>query len=350
MTDQDLAVLDAGFAPPRPRQRTRFLSFSSRSNVKANQELNIMSKTNHNFGSSQRTPVSMFNEYASPTPEQLHRAASTLVLAENGVRVRFGDLWEQTKSIIVFVRHFRALLCQDYVHSLGAEVQLNDLDTAGYKIIIVGLGSHTMINSYRQITGTRFPIYTDPTLSVHRALGMTFKANDSSDNYQSTVGGFYKSIKDAVSFRIPLFDKGGDLSQLGGEFVLGPGRSCSYAHRMKNALSHAPVSEIIAAAGLPTTVIEIKPERDSTSDRQSSVSIEDEEAWMARRRRSLARMRRKRQSRRAGTGTGGPNGGIGSGWTDGLHFEDVKERFPILEEEEEYDADLEKQLELRIES
>lgn len=198
------------------------------------------------------------------------------------------------------------------------------------------------------MTGTRFPIYTDPTLSVHRALGMTFKATSSSDNYQSTVGGFYKSIKDAISFRIPLFDRGGDLSQLGGEFVLGPGCTCSYTHRMKNAQSHAPIPEIIAAAGIPTTVIEIKPERGSTRDRQSSVSIEDEDAWMARRRRSLARMRRKRQSRRAGTG--GPNAGVGSGWTDGLHFEDVKGRFPILEEEDEYDANLEKQVELKIEN
>lgn len=177
---------------------------------------------------------------------------------------------------------------------------------------------------------------------------MTFKATSSSDNVQSTVGGFYRTIKDVVAFRIPLFDRGGDPSQLGGEFVLGPGRTCSYAHRMKDAQSHTPIPEIIAAVGIPTTVIEIKPERASTPDRQSSVSIEDEEAWMARRRRSLARMRRKRQSRRAGTG--GPNAGVGSGWNDGLHFEEVKGRFPILEEEDEYDADLEKQVELQIEN
>lgn len=105
MTDQNLAVLDAGFAPPR--QRTRFLSFSSRSNAKAKQERNSVPKTTQDFSAPERMTVSTFHEHVCPTPDQLHRAASTLVLAENGVRVRFGDLWERTKTTVIFVRHFR---------------------------------------------------------------------------------------------------------------------------------------------------------------------------------------------------------------------------------------------------
>lgn len=105
MTDQNLAVLNAGFAPPR--QRTRFLSFSSRSNAKFKHELNSAPKAKEDFIASQRTTVSTFNEHVCPTPDQMHRAASTVVLTENGIRVRFGDLWEQTKTTVVFVRHFR---------------------------------------------------------------------------------------------------------------------------------------------------------------------------------------------------------------------------------------------------
>lgn len=105
MTDQNLAVLDAGFAPPR--QRTRFLSFSSRSNAKTKQECNSVPKTTQDFSAPQRMAVSTFHEHVCPTPDQLHRAASTLVMTENGVRVRFGDLWERTKTTVVFVRHFR---------------------------------------------------------------------------------------------------------------------------------------------------------------------------------------------------------------------------------------------------
>ena len=120
---------------------------------------------------------------------------------------------------------------------------------------------------------------------------------------------------------------------------------------MKNARSHAPISEVVAAASAASArvdgsaVIDIKPQR-----QHSGLSIEDEEAWMARRRRSLARIRRKRQSRRAGTT--GPNPGVGSGWTEDvppLHLDEVKDRFPILEEEDEFDAPLEKVVELPIE-
>ena len=105
LTDQELAVLDAGFAPPR--QRTRFFSFTTKTALKARPELNSVLKEKPASKSSQKKQVSVFNEHAFPSPEQLQRAASTLVVADSGVRVRFGDLWEQRKTIIVFIRHFR---------------------------------------------------------------------------------------------------------------------------------------------------------------------------------------------------------------------------------------------------
>lgn len=92
--------------------------------------------------------------------------------------------------------------------------------------------------------------------------------------------------------------------------------------------SHAPIQDVVGASGL-IQPIEIK------QDRHASLgSMEDEEAWMARRRASLARMRRKRQSRRAGAN----RLGFGSGWTDGEieAFDDMNERFPIVEEDDEF--------------
>jgi hypothetical protein len=47
-----------------------------------------------------------FDEHALPTPRQLMDAASCFVIAENGLRVPFGELFRDQKTIIIFVRHF----------------------------------------------------------------------------------------------------------------------------------------------------------------------------------------------------------------------------------------------------
>ena len=56
--------------------------------------------------------------------------------------------------------------------------------------------------------------------------------------------------KNALRVGMPLWARGGDAAQLGGEFVLGPGRAqCAFAHRMQHARGHAPVLDVLAAAG-----------------------------------------------------------------------------------------------------
>lgn len=47
-----------------------------------------------------------FSEHALPTPRQLADAASCLVIAENGLRVPFGELFRDQKTIVLFIRHF----------------------------------------------------------------------------------------------------------------------------------------------------------------------------------------------------------------------------------------------------
>jgi hypothetical protein len=51
-------------------------------------------------------PSMPFEQQIIPTEEQLKAAASVLVVAENGVKVRFGALWEGKKTIVCFIRHF----------------------------------------------------------------------------------------------------------------------------------------------------------------------------------------------------------------------------------------------------
>jgi len=48
----------------------------------------------------------IFDEHALPTKRQLLDAASCVVVAENGIRVPFGDLFRDQKTIVIFIRHF----------------------------------------------------------------------------------------------------------------------------------------------------------------------------------------------------------------------------------------------------
>lgn len=80
------------------------------------------------------------------------------------------------------------------------------------------------------LTGIAFPIYTDPSLAVHKALGMTLKNTDpvlesERGHYANhrKIRGISRTLKDAVTMRLPMFSRGGDIAQLGGEFILGPG-------------------------------------------------------------------------------------------------------------------------------
>ncbi|KAG8738508.1 hypothetical protein FRC12_016741 [Ceratobasidium sp. 428] len=44
----------------------------------------------------------------------------------------------------------------------------------------------------------------------------------------------------------------GDIKQLGGEFILGPGLTCSFTSRMHTTRSHTPIRDLLEAAGVDT--------------------------------------------------------------------------------------------------
>lgn len=69
-----------------------------------------------------------------------------------------------------------------------------------------------------------------------------------------------------------------------------------YAHRMTTTRSHAPIVDVLAAAGIRT--IPLSPHSQPPSHSRSRLSHEDEDAWMDARRHSLKRIRVKREKRR----------------------------------------------------
>jgi len=345
-------------------KRNRLFSFNSHSLLKA--RVNVVVEDKSKTVGSAPSP---FDEHAMPTLEQVRAAASLYVVAESGVRVRFGELWEGEQTVVIFLRHFRASACQDYVRSIASDVNVDILRRAGLKIVLLGIGSHTFITPYRNVTGTRLPIFTDPSCSLHRALGMTLKTTypgpDSERGHYvtyGTLGSIRRTLTDVITRKLPVFERGGDITQLGGEFIFGPGMACAFAHRMKHTRAHRSILDLAAtaAAGSPKPplstgtsngiVIDIK--KHALQRLSHASAVEDEEAWMAQRRASLARLKKKRRSRRTGERVPGQGR-----WTDGEGetFEEFKGRLTVFEEdgdgerEEGIDRDAGKMFDLKLE-
>ena len=50
--------------------------------------------------------VVTFDEHAGLTKDQIQKAASLTVIAQSGIRVQFGELFKDRKTIVIFIRHF----------------------------------------------------------------------------------------------------------------------------------------------------------------------------------------------------------------------------------------------------
>ncbi|KAF8199684.1 hypothetical protein BJ912DRAFT_949928, partial [Pholiota molesta] len=181
-------------------------------------------------------------EWDLPTEEQIRRAAPLPLTCEDGTRVSFASLFAAHRTIAVFIRHFWCPLCQDYMASLKALVQPEMLsrwseaaDVRGRLVsfVVISNGAHGMIRKYRRMFGLPFNVYTDPGLAVYKALGM---GRDGDDRHRHLSGQQQvprplsekaatgaKEEKSTRGVGMPVWEKGGDIGQLGGEFIFGPG-------------------------------------------------------------------------------------------------------------------------------
>ncbi|KAG9040389.1 hypothetical protein FS837_000716 [Tulasnella sp. UAMH 9824] len=194
------------------------------------------------------------------TMRDIYEASLIPVWDKEGHKVAFGKLFEDQVTIVIFIRHFWCPMCQDYMKSIVKELEPGRLAQARVKLIVIGCGDPAMIRSYNdKIVKSPFEMYTDPKLILFSALGMTLKTTDGGP--EERKGGYVKHgtfmgtlnvIGRALMSMAPnvLVKKGGDIKQLGGEFILGPGLRCRFAHRMSTTRNHAPIREVAINAGV----------------------------------------------------------------------------------------------------
>lgn len=186
----------------------------------------------------------------------LETATDIHVFDKKGGKVRFGDIFNDQKTIVVFIRHFFCGSCLQYVSQL-ATVRADALEEASTKIIVVGCGDWSLIEGYQKNAGFKGELYANPDRKLYETLGLvsnlqTTPKGEERRSYltRSLLSGTLWSI-----WRGPLKNplnvgKQGNISQNGGDFVFGPGASCSYSSRMKHTEDHVEVSELMKAAGV----------------------------------------------------------------------------------------------------
>jgi len=193
---------------------------------------------------------------AIPDENTITEAAELEIFDVKGDKVKFGSIFVE-KTIVVFIRHFFCGACQLFVESL-ASVPKEALDQAGTRIVVVGCGEYNAIATYAETTHFTGPIYADPSRKLYHTLGMdienlaTTPANEEKRSYL-TMGLFSTTIMSIWRGPIKnptLIGKQGNISQLGGDFIFGPGNTCSLASRMRHTQDHIEVADLVKAAGV----------------------------------------------------------------------------------------------------
>ncbi|KAL5519655.1 hypothetical protein ACEPAH_1338 [Sanghuangporus vaninii] len=188
-----------------------------------------------------------------PSAETIGLASHVRVLDSKGSQVPFGDIFALSKTIIVFIRHF---FCGAYVSQLGAVPEYKFAES-NVQLVIIGCGEWELINDYKKNTGFTGNIYADPSRELYRKLGMTtenLKTTPTGQKKRSyvpeTVSSVLKSIwKGPITHPLQL-GKQGNFSQLGGDFIFGPGNTCHFAHLMEHTEDHIEIVDLMKEAGV----------------------------------------------------------------------------------------------------
>ncbi|RXW17536.1 hypothetical protein EST38_g8316 [Candolleomyces aberdarensis] len=197
---------------------------------------------------------------------------------------------------------------------VDARVPENGDDDAGQalpkqvQLVLISCGKASLADKYRNMFELPFRMFTDPEMRLYEALGMgkmgrggtsgsgdkvhqhaqahaeveketetaeneneknvegepvvravspmatvtrrSFDNGNGSYVRHGLMGGIGMVVMRALKAGMPIWENGGDIAQLGGEFVLGPGVTCVFAHRMQHPKGHAPVLEVLKAANV----------------------------------------------------------------------------------------------------
>ncbi|KAH9926481.1 AhpC/TSA antioxidant enzyme-domain-containing protein [Fomitopsis serialis] len=191
-----------------------------------------------------------------PSTEAITSTAKLPVFDSQGNSTDFGSLFRDQKTIVVFIRHFFCGSCQQYVMQL-AEVPQESLQQAGVRLVVIGCGDWQPIQNYCDTTGFKGEMYADPSRALYTALGLVESLDVTPSGQEkrsyitrSLLRNALRSILQGPLKTPQHIGKQGKISQLGGDFVFGPGETCSFASRMRHTEDHIEVADLMRTAGV----------------------------------------------------------------------------------------------------
>ncbi|KXJ91068.1 AhpC/TSA antioxidant enzyme-domain-containing protein [Microdochium bolleyi] len=168
-----------------------------------------------------------------PTQEVLRKIQDYTVLDRHGRSHPFKSLYSghnvARRVLVIFIRHFFCGNCQEYIRSLSPAITPETLLALPVStfVVVIGCGTHQLIDSYIKETGCQFDVYADPTRRLYDKLGMIRTLNMGSrpaymqnkSVAHTVVSGVMQGLKHLKS---GLTMKMGDQRQVGGEFLFEP--------------------------------------------------------------------------------------------------------------------------------
>ena len=131
------------------------------------------------------------------------------------------------------------MLCHQQV--AGLVRVLPEIRRRGGELVVVGPGKPEHLPGFRQVTGYRGPLFTDPSLRTYQTAGLA--SGILSVLHPRSLVGYLRAV--AGGFR-PRGVKGNPAQQ-GGTFVLGPGERVGFEWRDQYSGDHADLDQVIAA-------------------------------------------------------------------------------------------------------
>jgi len=171
--------------------------------------------------------------------------AAAAVLGIDGKTHRLRELWGQGVSVTTFIRHFGCLFCHQMVSDLVAAVPR--ILERGARVVIVGNGTLEQARhffSVKQLPREGVDVVTDPRRESYAAAGL--ERGYARTFLHPGAASAYKTAR-AQGHRITGLL--GDLTQLGGLFIVKPPGVLVYAHKSRYAGDHPDMGEVLTNLG-----------------------------------------------------------------------------------------------------
>lgn len=147
-------------------------------------------------------------------------------------------------------------MCQDFLTALSAGISPSDLSKQSppTTLTIIGCGDPSLIDDYCKNSkcSPDIPIYADPSRKLYDAFNLisNLSAVGKRPEYQTSglLSLVSRSIVQGVRAGSGAF-KGGDYSQIGGEFLFQDGK-VTWCHRMANTRDHTDIPALKKILGV----------------------------------------------------------------------------------------------------